>query len=179
MRKFRWLWGMRNVKAHRRENAKFILTNCKDRFKIYITTTRNQVSEAVSRRCSVKKVFLKILQNSQKNTCVRVSFLIKLQASCNFIKKEVLAQVFSYELCKIFKNTFYIEDYQWLLFQYIYIRIIFCYFESFRCWLWACICLLGKVWNIHCCSSNLWNTLPCKQLLDVSNRNPKTRCGIC
>ena len=28
-----------------------------------------------------KKVFLEISQNSQKNTCARVSFLIKLQAS--------------------------------------------------------------------------------------------------
>ena len=34
-----------------------------------------QLTEAVSRRCSVKKVFLEILQNSQKNTCARVSFL--------------------------------------------------------------------------------------------------------
>ena len=37
--------------------------------------------EAVARRCSVKKVFLEISQNSQENTCARVSFLIKLQAS--------------------------------------------------------------------------------------------------
>ena len=36
-------------------------------------------SEAVVRRCSVKKVFLEISQNSQENTCARVSFLIKLQ----------------------------------------------------------------------------------------------------
>ena len=28
-----------------------------------------------------KKVFLEITQNSQQNTCARVSFLIKLQAS--------------------------------------------------------------------------------------------------
>ena len=38
-------------------------------------------AEGVIWRCSVKKVFLEILQNSQENTCVRVSFLIKLQAS--------------------------------------------------------------------------------------------------
>ena len=31
--------------------------------------------------CYMKKVFLKILQNSQENTCAGVSFLIKLQAS--------------------------------------------------------------------------------------------------
>ena len=36
-------------------------------------------SEAVFRRCSVKTVFLKILQNSQENTCVRVYFLVNLQ----------------------------------------------------------------------------------------------------
>ena len=53
--------------------------------------------EAVVRRCSVKKVFLENLQNSQEITCARVSFLIKLQA-CSCIKKETLAQVFSCEL---------------------------------------------------------------------------------
>ena len=30
--------------------------------------------EAVARRCSMKKVFLKILQNLQENTCVGVPF---------------------------------------------------------------------------------------------------------
>ena len=37
--------------------------------------------EAVVERCSVKKVFLETSQHSQENTCARVSFLIKLQAS--------------------------------------------------------------------------------------------------
>ena len=37
------------------------------------------IAEAVSQRCFVKKVFLKISQNSQEKTCDRVSFLIKLQ----------------------------------------------------------------------------------------------------
>ena len=37
-------------------------------------------SEAVVQRCSVKKVVLEISQNSQENTCAKVSFLIKLQA---------------------------------------------------------------------------------------------------
>ena len=55
-----------------------------------------------------KKVFLEISQNSQENTCARISFLIKLQA-CNFIKKETLTQVFSCEFCEIFKNTFFTE----------------------------------------------------------------------
>ena len=56
------------------------------------------------------EVFLEILQNSQANTCVRVSFLIKSQASVyNFIKKEILARVFPCQLCEIFKNTFFTE----------------------------------------------------------------------
>ena len=37
--------------------------------------------EAVTQKYSVKKVFLQISQNSQENTCARVSFLMKLQAS--------------------------------------------------------------------------------------------------
>ena len=42
-------------------------------------------------QCSVKKVFLKISQSSQGNTCIRVSFSIKLQReACNFIKKKFL-----------------------------------------------------------------------------------------
>ena len=58
--------------------------------------------------CFVKKVFLEISQNSQENTCVRVSFLIKLQTqACNFIKKETLLQVFSCEFCEICKNNFF------------------------------------------------------------------------
>ena len=32
------------------------------------------LTEAVVRRCSVKKVFLEISQNSQENTCARVPF---------------------------------------------------------------------------------------------------------
>ena len=55
---------------------------------------------------SVKKVFLEILQNSQENTCAKVSFLIKLQAWGNFIKKETLAQLFSSEFGEISKNPF-------------------------------------------------------------------------
>ena len=47
--------------------------------------------KAVVGRCSVKSVFLEILQNWKENTCARVSFLIKLQG----------------EFCENFKNTFF------------------------------------------------------------------------
>ena len=56
----------------------------------------------------MKKVFLEISDNSQENTCARVSFLLKLQAGAyKFIKKETLAQVSFCEFCKISKNTFF------------------------------------------------------------------------
>ena len=35
-------------------------------------------TEAVVQRCSLKKVFLEISQNSQENTCARVSFFNKV-----------------------------------------------------------------------------------------------------
>ena len=64
-------------------------------------------TEAVARGCSVKKVFLEILQNSQESTCARVPFFDKIAGqACNFIKKEILAQVFSCEFCEISKKTF-------------------------------------------------------------------------
>ena len=57
----------------------------------FLINSKSLKSEAVARRCSVKKVFLKISRNSPENTCPRASFLIKLQASaCNFIKRETL-----------------------------------------------------------------------------------------
>ena len=40
-----------------------------------------KIQNQPSRGVSVKKVFLEVLQNSQENTCARVSFLIKLQVS--------------------------------------------------------------------------------------------------
>ena len=38
-------------------------------------TKYKRITEAVVRRCSVKKVFLELLQNSQESTCARVPFL--------------------------------------------------------------------------------------------------------
>ena len=63
------------------------------KFSIYLVQMSVKIQvirEAVVQRCSVKKVFLEISQNSQENTCARVSFLIKLQTSRNFIKIEAL-----------------------------------------------------------------------------------------
>ena len=49
--------------------------------------------EVVVQRCSVKKVLLKISQNSHPE-------------ACNFIKKETLTQMLSCEFCEIFNNAF-------------------------------------------------------------------------
>ena len=57
------------------------------------------ILEPDSQRCFIKKVFLKISQNSQENTCVRVSFLIKASADSG-------ADVFLWILW-ILKNTYF------------------------------------------------------------------------
>ena len=89
--------------------AKFSISTCK---RVNFLSKKNEVldryfsyynsllSEAVARRCSVKKVCLEISQNSQENTCARASFLM-LHASqpATLLKKEALTQVFSCELC--------------------------------------------------------------------------------
>ena len=72
--------------------------------------------KAVVRKCSVKKVLLKISQNPHENTCARVSFLIKLQALDFqlYLKIGSGTCVFLWIL-GIFKNTFFIEYLLWLL----------------------------------------------------------------
>ena len=75
------------------------------------------LTETDTQRCSVKKVFLKISQNSQENSCARASFLIKLQA-CNFVKKEILPQVFSCKFCEILGTPFFI-GHLWGLLLYL------------------------------------------------------------
>ena len=58
--------------------------------------------EAAIRRCSVKKVFLKILQIYRKTPAPE-------SEACNFIKKGTLAQMFSCEFCEILKKPFLTE----------------------------------------------------------------------
>ena len=65
-------------------------------------------SKSSRSKCSVKKVFLKISQNSHENTYARDSFLIKLKPSApqRYLQK-TLVQVFSCEFCEISRNTFF------------------------------------------------------------------------
>ena len=82
--------------------------------------TRLVLLEAVAQRCSVKKVFLEISQNSQENTCARFFFLISCRPeACNFTKKETLARV---NFAKFLRTPFLIEHLWWLLLSYFYLR---------------------------------------------------------
>ena len=62
------------------------------------------------RRCSVKKVYLKISQISQENTCVGVSFFSGLRPAT--LLKRDSKQVFSCEIYHILTNTYY-EEHLW------------------------------------------------------------------
>ena len=76
--------------------------------------------EAAVRRCSVKKVFLEISQNSQENTCARVSFLIKLQAwPATLLKKRLWHRCFPVNFAKFLRTPFFTEHLWWLLLNMI------------------------------------------------------------
>ena len=58
--------------------------------------------------CSVKKIFLRISQNSQENTSARVSFLIKLQAPpATLLKKRLLNRCFPVNFAKFLTTLFF------------------------------------------------------------------------
>ena len=80
-------------------------------------------NEAVVQRCSVKNVFLEISQNSQENTCARVSFLIKLQASglrpATLLKKRLWHRRFPVKFAKFLRTAFFMEHFWWLLLPFL------------------------------------------------------------
>ena len=72
--------------------------------------------------CRLKKVFSEIWQNSQENTCDRVSFLIKLQAwPATLWKKRLCHKCFPVNFVKFLRTPFYTEQLWWLLlFHFLY-----------------------------------------------------------
>ena len=73
------------------------------------------LSEAVARRCSVKKVFLEISQNSQEKTCTRV-FLIKFQAPPAIsLKKRLWHRCLPVNFAKFLRTPLFIEHLRRLL----------------------------------------------------------------
>ena len=67
--------------------------------------------EAVVRRCSVKSVFLKILQNSHENTCARVTFFNKLA----HLQERLWYKCFPINFAKFLRTPIFIEHLWWLL----------------------------------------------------------------
>ena len=63
----------------------------------------------------MKELFLQISQNSQEKNYMPVFFL-SCRPQVTFLNQRFLAQVFSYEFCGIFKNTFFTEYLRWMLF---------------------------------------------------------------
>ena len=71
---------------------------------------------AVTQRNSVKKVFLEIPQNSQKNTCARVSFFNNAGLGpATIIKKRLWHMRFPVNLAKFLRTPFLTEHLRWLL----------------------------------------------------------------
>ena len=87
-------------------------------------------SEAVYQRCSGKKGFLEIFQNSKEDTCVRVSFLIKLQAlrPATLLKKRLWHSCFPASFEKFLKAPFIIKQLWWLVRNaVVFFSILFCF----------------------------------------------------
>ena len=97
--------------------------------KTYRITLYKYNFQAVARRCSIKKVFREISQNSQENTCARVSLLIKLQGSdlqlyqkrnsgtrpATLLKKRLWHWCFPVNFAKFLRTPFLTKYLWWLL----------------------------------------------------------------
>ena len=70
----------------------------------------HDVLEADAQRCSVKKVFLEIPQNSQKNTFARVS-----DRPATLLKKRLWHRCFPVDFAKFQRTLFLTEHLRWLL----------------------------------------------------------------
>ena len=96
-----------------------ILESCINRvnkfFGIKSLNFKCQRSEAIVWMCSVKKVFIKILQNSQKNICTGI---FRLEA-CNFIKKRLRHICFPENFVKVLRTPI-LQNAGWrLLLKYL------------------------------------------------------------
>ena len=88
-----------------------------------------KTAEAVARRCSVKKVFIEISQNSRENTCSRVSFLIKLPAwgpATLLLKKRLWHKCFPLNFAKFLRTPFLTEHLRRLLLKQLKIILQIC-----------------------------------------------------
>ena len=86
------------------------------------THRKKHSQKVVARRCSVKKVFLEISQNSLENTNSRVSFLMRLRPA-TLLKKRLWHRFIPMNLAKFLRTPFLTEylvtasDCFWLYFK--------------------------------------------------------------
>ena len=101
-----------------------------------------QISETFVRKYFMKKVFLKMLQNSQKTLMLESHFnkVVGLYI-CNFIKKETPAQVFPMNLAKFLRTLVLKNICECLLLRFQY--------RSSRSQVLFKIAVLKKLRNIH------------------------------
>ena len=73
--------------------------------------------EAVTQKCSVKKVFLKISQNSQENTCARVLFFNKVAGirAATLFNKRIWHRCYPVNFTKFLRTPFLTEQLRWPL----------------------------------------------------------------
>ena len=76
--------------------------------KDYIKLTQLSPYRSSRLQMFFKKVFLKILQYLEENTCVGLK-------ACNFIKKRLQHKCFPENIAKFLRTTFFIEHLWWLL----------------------------------------------------------------
>ena len=77
-------------------------------------------------------------------TTLRCLMQIHRPEACNFIKKEILAQVFSFEFCEIFKINFFIEQIWWLLLDVLLWILRYFWDHLFTEHLWVTASLFPK-----------------------------------
>ena len=70
------------------------------------------MTEAAIWRCSIQKVFLESLQNSQESTCDRVSLL----------KKRLWHRCFLANFTKFLRTPFFTEHFRWLLLKSFFLK---------------------------------------------------------
>ena len=83
-----------------------------------------------SSRGVLQKSVLRNSQNSQENTCARVSFLIKLQTlrPATLLNKRLWHRCFPANFVKFLRKTFLTEHLRWLLLSIIFQQIFLYYF---------------------------------------------------
>ena len=85
-----------------------------------MTSTCEQFSETVVRRCSVKKVLLEMSQNSQGNTCASLFFnKVADLKSATLLKKRLWDRCFPVNFAKFLRTPFLIEHLLWLLLNFL------------------------------------------------------------